>query len=84
MDQAKIIGNLRKVFSETFEAEVFGIGKTMDDINEWDSLKHIQLLSSIEDHFNIEIEFTDAIEMISVENIIKLINKYLNNNAKHD
>ena len=49
----------------------------MDDVQQWDSLKHIQLLSAVEEAFGIELLFEDAIEMISAKSIIEKINNYI-------
>ena len=51
----------------------------MDKIQKWDSLKHIQLISSIERAFGIEIQFEDTIEMISGQSILNNIKKYIAN-----
>jgi acyl carrier protein len=84
MNQSQIIGHLKKIFIEVFEIETFGIDRTMEEISEWDSLKHLQLLSSIEDHFGIEIQFNDSIEMISVKEIIRIVEKYLYEDKNYD
>ena len=50
----------------------------MDDIPEWDSFKHILLLTKIEKEFNIKFEVSDFIEMRSIPIIKSKILKYLN------
>tara|TARA_Y100000996_G_C22479697_1_gene625634 strand:- start:273 stop:509 length:237 start_codon:yes stop_codon:yes gene_type:complete len=50
---------------------------TMDDIPDWDSFRHIQLIDAIEEEFKIEIEFNDAIIMTSIPIIKKKIMNYL-------
>jgi len=77
MKDEKVIEKLSKVFNEILGVKEFKLNITMDEVQEWDSLKHIQLLSAIEDTFEIEIPFEDAIEMISVESIINKIKKYI-------
>ena len=49
----------------------------MDNTDEWDSLKHIQLITAIEKRFNIEIDFEESIEMVSVKNILNIITEKL-------
>ena len=78
MNDEQIINRLSNVFNETLGGNKFELTITMDKVPEWDSLKHIQLLSSIEDSFNIEIQFEDAIKMISGESILDIIKKYIN------
>ena len=77
MNDEQIIKKLSDVFNETLDISEFKLSITMDEVPEWDSLKHIQLLSSIEVAFRIEIQFEDALEMISVKSIISEIKKYI-------
>lgn len=77
MNDEHIISTLSEVFNKTLGIKKFELSITMDEVQEWDSLKHIQLLFAIEDAFSIEIPFEDAIEMISVKSIIDKIKKYI-------
>lgn len=73
----QIIIKLSSVFNEVLGVKEFSLNITMEKAEEWDSLKHIQLLSAIEDVFGIEIQFEDAIEMISGESILNKVKKYI-------
>lgn len=73
----QIIVKLSTVFNEVLGVKEFSLNITMEEVQEWDSLKHIQLLSAIEDVFGIEIQFEDAIEMISGESILNKVKKYI-------
>ena len=73
----QIIKKLSNVFNETLGGNEFELTITMDKVPEWDSLKHIQLLTSIESAFGIEIQFEDTLKMISVKSIISEIKKYI-------
>ena len=84
MIDKQIINKLSDVFNETLNISEFDLNITMDEVPEWDSLKHIQLLSSIEDAFGIEIQFEDALEMISVKSIISKINEYIAKNKANN
>ena len=50
---------------------------TMDDVNNWDSLTHMNLIVAIEDEFGIEMSGDDIAEMISFNSIKKTVAKYL-------
>ena len=50
-----------------------------NDIPEWDSFKHIELIISIEEEFKIQLEYTDTTEMTSIPIIKNKILKLLNN-----
>ena len=77
MNDEQIINRLSNVFNETLGGNEFELTITMDKVPEWDSLKHIQLLSSIEESFSIEIQFEDAMEMITGKSILTIIKKYI-------
>ena len=77
MNDEQISRKLSEVFNEILDVREFKLSLTMDEVQEWDSLKHIQLLSGIEETFGIEIQFEDAIEMVSVASIIDKIKKYI-------
>ena len=77
MNDEQIIKKLSDIFIDTLGVNEFELSITMDEIPEWDSLKHIQLLSSIEESFSIEIQFEDAMEMITGKSILTIIKKYI-------
>ena len=63
---------------KVFEIDEINLNYSMDDIPEWDSFKHILLLTKIEKEFNIKFEVSDFIEMRSIPLIKSKILKYLN------
>ena len=77
MNDEQIIIKLSDIFIDTLGVNEFELSITMEEIPEWDSLKHIQLLSSIEESFSIEIKFEDAMEMITGKSILTIIKKYI-------
>ena len=50
---------------------------TMDDVDNWDSLTHMNLIVAIEDEFGIEMSGDDIAEMISFNAIKTLVTKYV-------
>ena len=50
---------------------------TMNDVNNWDSLTHMNRIVAIEDEYGIEISGDDIAEMISFSSIKKTVAKYL-------
>lgn len=78
MSDEKIIEILSGLFLEILGVQGFTATTTMEEVQEWDSLKHIQLLMAIEDTFEIEIPFEDAIQMISGEVMINKVRHYIN------
>ena len=69
---------LKKILKKVFEIDEIDLNYSMDDIPEWDSFKHILLLTKIEKEFNIKFEVSDFIEMRSIPIIKSKILKYLN------
>lgn len=63
-----ILAELNVVFKDILENDAIEISRetTADDIEEWDSLSHIQLIVAIEKHF--KIRFTTA-EITSYKNV---------------
>mgnify|MGYP006150100375 CR=1 FL=1 len=49
----------------------------MDDVSNWDSLTHMNLIVAIEVEFGIEISGDDIAEMTSFESIKKIVAKYI-------
>ncbi len=84
MNDEQIIKKLSDIFIDTLDVTKFELSITMDEVPEWDSLKHLQLLSSIEETFGIEIQFEDALEMISVKSIMSKIKKYVAKGKSND
>lgn len=68
---------LYKILKDTFGTDEINPEYSMDEIPEWDSLKHVQLIIAIEDEFNISIDFADTFEMTSIPEIKNKILKYL-------
>jgi len=77
MNDEQIIKKLSDIFIDTLGVNEFELSITMDEIPEWDSLKHIQLLTTIEAAFGIELQFEDAIEMITGKSILTKVKKYI-------
>jgi len=48
---------------------------TMEESDVWDSLKHMELIVSIEDTFNVELQPEEIVTMLSVKAIREVLNK---------
>ncbi|MFM1819914.1 MAG: hypothetical protein RLZZ402_273, partial [Bacteroidota bacterium] len=58
--------------------DTIGDNATQKDIIKWDSLNHLNLVVEIEDNFDISIEPDDISEMLSIDQILLVVNKYKN------
>ena len=74
----EIDSKLEKLLKEIFEIDKISLNFSMDDIPEWDSFKHIELIIAIEKEFKIKLEYTDTTEMVSVPIIKSKILNLLN------
>ena len=66
---------IKKVMASVFKIDQ---GKIMDNINpdtveNWDSLNHINLVLALEKEFGIKIVGEEVIGMISLDNILKVV-----------
>lgn len=77
MDQ--IMAKLKGIFKIVFDDDGLEIseGTCADDIEEWDSLQHLNLLAMIEKEFGIRFEIDDIITMENVGDIVRCIDTRL-------
>jgi len=69
---------LEKILKEVFQIEEVNLNFSMDEIPEWDSFKHYELIVAVENEFKIKLEDIDTIEITSIPIIKSKISKYLN------
>ena len=69
--QERLMGVMSQVFS--LPRESISLDSSMENIENWDSLTHLQLVTSIEDTFNIKIEISEIIDMTSFSSIMAII-----------
>tara|TARA_Y100000389_G_scaffold152542_1_gene152575 strand:+ start:3365 stop:3589 length:225 start_codon:yes stop_codon:yes gene_type:complete len=50
---------------------------TMQDLESWDSLKHMDLITSIEKDFNIQFSMDEILIMTDIKTIKKIVNEKL-------
>ena len=68
---------LEEILKKVFKIEKINLEDSIEDISEWDSLAHVQLISMIEKEFKIKIKFNDVMIMTSIPIIKKKIMNYL-------
>ena len=72
MDKQQILEDVQEIFRDVLDNEEIELvdTTTADDVEEWDSLTHIQLIVAIEKHF--KIKFTSK-EILSWQNVGQMI-----------
>ena len=66
------------MLKKIFQVDKISLDYSMDDIPEWDSFKHIELIIGLEQEFNIKLEYTDTTDMTSIPIIKSKVLKLLN------
>ena len=71
------MGKLEEIIANIFELEPEQIKKEMtpEDIETWDSLSQLNLLSTIEKEFKIKLEFDEIFTVMKIDDIYKLLSK---------
>ncbi len=75
MKTEEITGTLKSVFQKVLEEKDITITRelTAQDIEKWDSLRHIQLISEVERAFGIKFKLREIMNMNNVGDLIDLI-----------
>ncbi len=68
---------IREILAKTFRVKIADITDktTINDIDTWDSLTHMELVVNLEEGLGIEFDGDEIAEMISVEVIEKIISE---------
>lgn len=77
MSEQKILTALTEIFRENFDDETLTItpGTTPEDIEEWDSLEQINLLTAVQERFCVKFTLEDVRGIGSVGDIVALVQR---------
>ena len=76
MTRQEIFEKLNEVFSDAFDEEnTVTPETTSSDIEEWDSLTHITLISEVEETFGVKFSMKDVLGMKNVGEMADIIEK---------
>jgi len=76
MTEQAIFEKLNEIFSDVFDEDITLTAQTTaSDIEEWDSLTHITLISEVEDAFGIKFAMKDVLGMKNVGEMVDIIRK---------
>lgn len=75
MDKNQILAEVQEIFRDVLDNEEIEINfeTVADDIEEWDSLSHIQLIVAIEKHFHIKFNSKELMGWKTVGDMIDCI-----------
>ena len=75
MEKEAITNKLKSVFQKVLEEKEITITREMtaQDVEKWDSLRHVQLISEVESAFGIKFKLREIMSMNNVGDLIDLI-----------
>ncbi len=75
MNKEELLERLTNVFRSVFDDEEINITEstTAADIEDWDSLEHINLLVAVEQEFNIKFNMNEVSNMKNVGEMVDII-----------
>lgn len=75
MDMDTIFKRLNKVFRDVFDDDSITVNPktTADDIDDWDSLEHITLISAVEREFKMKFKMGEISSMKNVGEMAQII-----------
>ena len=75
MTREEVFERLNEVFREVFDDETIVVTDetTAEDIEDWDSLEHINLINAVEDEFDIKFEMGQIVSMKNVGEMVDVI-----------
>ena len=68
----QIISDVLRMKQEELKNEL-----TMQDLESWDSLKHMDLITTIEKNYDIQFSMDEILTMIDIKTIKKIVNEKL-------
>ena len=80
MSREEILQKVNEIFWDVFDDETLEIVEetTAADIEDWDSLTHITLISEIENEFDFSFSMKDVLGMQNVGEMLDIIEKEIN------
>ena len=77
MSRQEILDKVNEIFQDVFDDETITVAEatTAEDIEDWDSLTHITLISEIESEFGFKFAMKDVIGMKDVGEMLDIIEK---------
>ena len=75
MTREEVFERLNKVFQEVFDDETIEVNDdtTSEDIDDWDSFEHINLIVAVEEEFSIKIPMGKVVPMKNVGEMADII-----------
>lgn len=81
MTREEVYSTLNEVFRDVFDDESITVddNTTSDDIEEWDSLEHINLIAAVEQEFGMKFSMGQVVTMKNVGEMVDIILNQIEN-----
>ena len=78
MSREEILEKINDIFHDVFEDDSIVVVEetTADDVEDWDSLMHITLISEVESAFGFKFQMKDVVGMKNVGEMIDIIQSH--------
>lgn len=78
MNREEILKKVNDIFHDVFEDDSIVVVEetTADDVEDWDSLMHITLISEVESAFGFKFQMKDVVGMKNVGEMIDIIQNH--------
>lgn len=78
MSREEILKKINDIFHDVFEDDSIVVVEetTADDVEDWDSLMHITLISEVESAFGFKFQMKDVVGMKNVGEMIDIIQNH--------
>ena len=75
MTAEQILKDLEEIFRDNFDDDELELTRetTADDIEDWDSLAHINLIAAVEDEFGVRFKMGEVSSMKNVGEMVEII-----------
>ena len=82
MDKSTILKRMNAVFCDVFDDGDIKISENTvaDDIEDWDSISHITLVTALEHEFNLQFNLKEIAKLNNVGGMVEMIMKAVKNN----
>lgn len=77
-----VLSNVIKITAESLGVRESDVNENtlMEEMEEWDSLTHMELIANLESEYNIEFTVDEIMEMVSIRKIVQQIEARMNGN----
>ena len=77
MDRARVMSEVQEIFRENFDDDslVLADGTSAADIEDWDSLEQINLLTAIEKKYGLKFSLNDVRGLVNVGELLDLLDR---------